>query len=401
MGFMDGAMSGASTGGMLGGPWGAAIGGIGGGILGLFGGKKSPQPLYSSDQGKPGGQYDKWQQQQMGQIYGSDPNAFWGGQNAWTTSGDEHLPQGAGGLQGLFGRALGMGGGGGGGGGGGVGGGGGASGYGASGYGAKGFAAQGDFLQPALDSDEAFQILPSQRIKEAVLGGLNEGTQGQVTRTLQDFEQQAALTGEDTSGKYGMRKRAEIQREGTEAKVGGYRQFFSDFTAQSAGRRAQGLISDAQNKTQASIATASNMTGASIATAQNKTSASIASAGNRTQASIANASIRSSNAQFNAGLKQQQNQFAGQLGLAFMGMRGQDEDRMVNRYFGLQDRNHRERVPVGQTQPEQSGFSKFMSGAAGGLNMFNQLGGMFGMGGGGTIGSIDGVGPPTPYGYGR
>jgi hypothetical protein len=126
-------------------------------------------------------------------------------------------------------------------------------------------------------------------------------------------------------------------------------------------------------------------------------------AGQSNQVNTANEDRASNVGMFNAGADNSMSMFNSQLddaaadrsqrgGMFLAGLRGEDEDRMIRRYGGLNDMNFQALSPTGnltQMEPEQSKLGAMFGGMGAGMNLFSGLGGssgikgMFGMGGGG------------------
>jgi hypothetical protein len=276
---------------------------------------------------------------QLGGIYATDPQNFWGGQGAWTTAGG--AAGGAGDyLSRLFSGEFGFGGG-------------------ASGASAKGFGASAGLTDM---TDESMQMLPSERLRQNIYGAGQRAMAAQAAGAERSITDRVRTTGSagDLSSPAFLAMMADIKRKSLAAQGEGYAKFEADFSQAAGGRRAAGLMSNAQNKTSASIATAGNKTSASIASAQNRTSASIA----------------------NAGLRGQFAGMASGAALGVLGLAGRDEDRALDRYRLLNDMNMGWQRPVGQkifSPGSQGQLGNLFNLGSGLSDMLNRGGGKPGM----------------------
>jgi len=184
---------------------------------------------------------------QLGGIYGTDPQNFWGGPAAWTTAGGIMGGPGGGGMDwnSLIQSIL----------------------SGGPGGHATGFGAHAGKIDT---KDESLQMLPSERIRQDVYGSQKRSLDADASNRLMQLREQQALTGSagDASSPAALWMQQQVQRDKQRALAEGETGFEAAFSKEAGARRAQALISQAQFQTQASIATAGNKTQASAVNAQ-------------------------------------------------------------------------------------------------------------------------------------
>lgn len=382
-GAASGAMSGAGT-GMMFGPWGAAIGAGIGGLMGLFGGggKSEPQPTNiwamneGQRQGLAGMGYD-----QMGRIYGGDPNAFWGGQGAWTTAvgGGDLTGQlmGGGGVS-AQGYSPGM-----------------ANAHLAQFYGAdpsfgQTFTSEADLID--LNSD-IYQLEMPDELSKMMGGRIARRTNAQAADAQRGLMDRLRLSGHggDTSSPWSQSLMANIDRSRlnaiAEANVTGELGWSLPAAERQHGARAQnsqlgtqvGMFNAGQQQ-QGSQFNAGQQQQTNLFNAGGQMDISKFNAGSQNQIGMFNTGQGNEAARFGAASRQSaqaQNAAMGQAGAEFlMRMRGSDEDRMLQRYGMLHNMNMDWQRPQAQAQmgPAQpSTMDRILGGVGAGLQLYGGL----------------------------
>ena len=292
---------------------------------------------------------------QLHGIYGSDPNQFWGGKNAWTTgSGAEP----AGGIS--WANLIGQGG---------PGGGGGGWGGGRAGAGSAS-AAQAAVAMGLEDPTYALDIPKEQ--EERLLGRANEMGSAQAADSWRRTQDELARSG-SSSSPAALALQGNIERARLKGVADTHRDVKTDWYNSARGLR------HGWNQ----LATEVNVSNAGF-----KTQAGIANAGNRTSASIANAGYGSQAAQAAAAREAAASMF-------LLGQRGEDESRGLQRYGALNSMNMGWQQPQAQKTQTPSGFSSLMGGLGAGVGMAGQVAGMGGFGG--MWGNLFGGGQKKPY----
>lgn len=370
----------------------AAIGAVGS----LFGGSKTKTVDNNrfgmsepQRQGLAGMAYD-----QMGRIYGGDPNRFWG------------RDQMGGYTEGQLGRILMTGAGGGGGGGGyGSGGGGGASGYGAQGYNAaQAQAQQGQYWGADASLIDTTDPIYSMQVPE----WLRQNVHGAMTRTMNAQSEDDVRLMMDAARRGGyargpatdwmaQRTRNRALQNTAEGLTG----FETSYALAGADRRAGALGQNASLQTQVNVGNAQRQTDVSGQNAQLGTQVSMFNTGQTNQASQFGAAARNQAAAFGAAARNaaagraaaaanQAAQSRGDAARFLLGYGRQGEAMDLQRYGQLHGMNQDWQRPQYQVNSyqEPNAFSKIMGGVGAGLNMYGQVqdqGGwrnFFGMGGG-------------------
>lgn len=309
-----------------------------GGLGGLFGGRKTEMVnpnIWGMNPQQRTNLADRGYSQMMG-MYASDPDRYWGRDSGPGGFSDKWLAK----------AVMGMG-------------------PGGMGFGGGGVSSGGGPAHATASlidmSDEAMQMLPSERIRQNVVGQLTRSMNAQTSNRIREMTDRRLLGGYG-GGPAAEYLRQQAAREGLANIAEGGAGFESAFSQAAGGRRAMGLQTNAQLGTQTSIANA----GFAEAARARALSASAANA----QLGAAGAAQRSQAAQFLLGLGQQRE------GLDFQ------------RYMGLHGMNMDWQRPQAQQQvvgQQPNMFSRIAGGVGAGLNLYGQLqdSGIFGGGGGG------------------
>jgi hypothetical protein len=269
---------------------------------------------------------------------GSDPHGFWGGPSSWTTTGDL-------GYTGADFRKLFEG----------VSGGGGFGGVGWSGVSSGGGPASVDM------SEAIYNLTIPEEQRQRLLTQGNEYLGAQVKDQIREIED-LATAGGSTSSPAMMAMRANLLRGKEKGMSDAMRGIESDWFEAAGGRRHEALVTNAQ------LAEAAKA--------------------RALQASIANAQGRLQAGMFNAGQGSAAAELQMRLGLGLLGMRGEDENRMMDRYRMLWGETNAALSPTGHKTEQPNPWAGMFSGIGAGLSMYGELGGEFpgwflGRGGGG------------------
>lgn len=319
----------------------ALFGGLGA-LGGLFG-RNKPQMhdlnLYGMNPTQRTNLADSAYGQLMG-MYGMDPGAFWGGQDAWTTGGGNIGEKAM--MDYLFARNAG----------------GGNISFGGGGR-AHGFVPKASLIDM---SDDAFQLMLPDELRENVQGSARRLHTSLAEQQIRDMEDRRRLAGD------------------AEYDAG------AEFMNQAAFRNANMRVAEQVLGVEGAwMPAAANRRGGALGmNAQLGTSASIAGAANRTQASGINAGLGAQYAGMNAQLAALRSGSAQFL----MGLRGRDEDRMLQRYGMLNQMNMGWQSPNAQMQfgpQQQNWLQALMGGAGAGFNLYGGLQGLGLFGGGSSI----------------
>ena len=324
----------------------AAIGGALGAVGGLINKPKNKDMgVYGMNAKQRTGLGDAGHKQLMGQ-YATDPNAYWGGEKSWTTSG------GMGPAGGLTWNHL-------------VGGGGGGGGGARAGY------AKASLAKVAMGlEDPTYSLEQPKDQEDRLLAKSNEMGSAQAGDSWRRMQDEMTRGGSSGSSPAAMALQAQIERQ-----------------------RMKGS-SDALRDTRINWADSSRQlrhgwnelaTGVNVSNAGNETQVSMGNAANETAASSTNAGIGESAAGREAAAAQ-----------FLMGARGRDEDRMLERYQGLNGMNMGWQKPVNQMEQQQSGLSRMLQGASAG---FGSSGGDSGGFGGMIANMFKRKGKPNPGAY--
>lgn len=375
-------------------PFIPAIAGAVGGAVSARGAKKNQEKfnesLYGMNKGQREGLGTSAYNQLQGQ-YATDPKRFWG--TGWSP-GQGYPGSGPGG---------GEGGGGGGGGGGGYGG---EGGYSAQGYSAAQAAVERAAMERAKlfqtdMGDEAFQILPSDRIRQNVGGAIGRQMNAQTADRVRRLRDSATLGGYGSgpAAEY-MRQAAEREGQANQAEARGA--FETEWANQGAGRRAGGLISNTEQGNQNSMFNADAFNRNSMFNAEQGNQVGMFNVGQTNQASqfgAAAANAAAAQAASFAGSAALQSQGEGAAwDRLLVGVDQDNQDRDLKRYGLLNAHNMGWQAPQGGTPQMYQGpgmLGGAISGGMAGYNFGQTIAGMLprsggGGGGGSTLGSPGG-----------
>jgi hypothetical protein len=284
--------------------------------------------IYGMQQGQRGGLASSAGNQLQG-MYNTDPNSFWGGKNAWTTTGDVQPPGGM-----SWGALTGGGGGG----------------HASAGH------ATASLAKVAMGLDDpTYAIDMPKNEEERLLQKANEEGSAQAGDSWRRMQDSLAQSGGGSTSPAAMALQGQIERQRLAGSANTLRDTRSSWNEQSRGLR------NSWNQL---------ATGVNVSNASNLTNVSMGNASNDTQASIANGGFASAAAGRSAAAAQ-----------FLLGARGADEDRSIQRYTALNGMNMGWQAPNAQKTMTPSGFSNLMGGLgsaaslAGGFKSLGMFGG--------------------------